>query len=629
VAAEPEVISAATANTATSVPAAPVPGVPAITAEVDASSGALSLRDAQGVQLAGMRLAVRSSGGKRASQARLATPQNRSIHDWRLAALGDAGWMARAMVRTKTGSWDVRLSQRDQAAPVQIQARFLLSEATMIGEEALVLRFSGLAGAEVLNRAYAKVPVSSGLTVDRWTPQRLSLDLGGGTASLEAKAESMRLEGLPSTVLQVVLHADHHGNHPYRPFEQCQDVHEDGVAPDRSKRSPSPRKAGDSLRVTARLHLGSGPELLPLRYPRGQRAALVFTDHADQSDLPKLRALMYGQSSGPEDGGFVGHGLSLTKTVFHRSMARRPIQLSDPDYAATLRALVGQGIEIGPHSVGDGPDKREKTAESLPAYAAIGGAPVWIDHQPSTNCEALSSQGADPSSRYFLVDQLKAQGYRYVWAGTDVAEPSDGINLFDPGRPRARPAVLYPHSAVDPDTEAPLMLFSSVWRYHDTKTFLDKFSDARLDKLEHDRGLHIAHTYLDSLSSAAGHRGKSLLVQEGDVTRIKPEVEAWLRGLSTRQSAGRLWVSGLVAVADHLVGMDQLRLDREPAGYRLRTQHAVRGASFMVPGRVVVPSVDGKLIASSQIRRDPDGTVFWLDLEAGSEHHLSWSDTLE
>jgi hypothetical protein len=75
--------------------------------------------------------------------------------------------------------------------------------------------------------------------------------------------------------------------------------------------------------------------------------------------------------------------------------------------------------------------------------------------------------------------------------------------------------------------------------------------------------------------------------------------------------------------------MDQLRLDREPAGYRLRTQHAVRGASFMVPGRVVVPRVDGKLLASSQIRRDPDGTVFWLDLEAGSEQHLSWSDTPE
>jgi hypothetical protein len=338
---------------------------------------------------------------------------------------------------------------------------------------------------------------------------------------------------------------------------------------------------------------------------------------------------MYGQSTGPEDGGFVGHGLSLTKTVFHRSRSGRPIQLSEPHYAATLRALAGQGIEIGPHSVGDGPDKREKTAESLPAYAAVGGAPVWIDHQPSTNCEALSSEGVDPSSRYFLVDQLKAHGYRYVWAGTDVAEPSDGINLFDPGRPRARPAVLYPHSAVDPDTGSPMMLFSSVWRYHDTKTFLDKFSDARLDRLEHDRGLHIAHTYLDSLSSAAGHRGKNLLVEQGGVTRLKPEVEAWLAGLATRHSEGRLWVSGIVAVADHLVAMDQVRMDPGPAGYRVRSKLAVRGASFMVPGRVVLPSVDGELLPSSQIRRAPDGTVFWLNLEPDRDHHLSWTDAPE
>jgi hypothetical protein len=75
--------------------------------------------------------------------------------------------------------------------------------------------------------------------------------------------------------------------------------------------------------------------------------------------------------------------------------------------------------------------------------------------------------------------------------------------------------------------------------------------------------------------------------------------------------------------------MDQVRLNPEPAGYRLRSSHAVRGASFMVPGRDVVPSVDGELLASSQIRRDSEGTVFWLDLEAGSDLHLSWSDAPE
>jgi hypothetical protein len=333
---------------------------------------------------------------------------------------------------------------------------------------------------------------------------------------------------------------------------------------------------------------------------------------------------MTGTSEDGGTGGFVGHGLGLTKTVFHRGRHRGPLQLSVPAYAEEVRRLIAAGVEIGPHSVGSGADKREKTAESLAVFTAMGAAPVWIDHQPATNCEALSSRGADPTSRFFVVDHLRSHGYRYAWAGTDVKEPSDEINLFDPARPQAHAPVLYAHSLIDPDPQTPIRLFSSVWRYHDIGTFLAKYDSGRLDQLEADRGLHIAHTYLDSLSRSAGHRGKSLLMRDGATVRVRPEVDTWLAGLAARQSDRRLWVSGVVAMADHLLAMASVSLSPVSGGVRIRSEEAVRGASFLIPGHPVDVRLDGQPVGTQA--QDVEGLVVWLDLAAGSESILTWTE---
>ena len=202
----------------------------------------------------------------------------------------------------------------------------------------------------------------------------------------------------------------------------------------------------------------------------------------------------------------------------------------------------------------------------------------------------------------------------------------DGINLFDPGNPNAKPAIVYTHSAIDPSTQAPIRLFSSIWRYHDTATFLAKYSDSQLDRLEDDRGLHIAHTYLDSFSQAEGHRGKSLLEKSGDIYRLRPEVASWMVGLGKRQKAGRLWVPGVAALADHLVAMSEVRIDPVDSGMRIRSGRPVHGASFLIPRRLVSPKLDGGHLPRSQVRKGKDGTVFWFDMLAGGDHLVTWEE---
>ena len=449
--------------------------------------------------------------------------------------------------------------------------------------------------------------------------------MAGGALSLHGHAQAMRVAGSASDALEVVLEADHHKNHPFRPFRECVDAYDPEASPERMSRSPAPRKAGDRLSVRARLWPSEGPGLLPLRYARGYRAALVFTDHADQSRLAHLQALMYGSSAEGASGGFVGHGLGMTKSVFERSRRRGPLQLSEPAYRAAVSTLVQQhGIEIGPHSVGDGPDKREQTAASLPEFKSIGGAPVWIDHQPMTNCEALCNEGASPGSRYYLVDQLKAHNFRYAWAGTDIKAPPDGLNMFEPGRLQARVPVLYSHSAVDPDLERPILLFSAVWQYHVLDRFLREFSDERIDRMEAERGLHIAHTYLDAMNNGPGHRGKSLMEAVGDEVRLKAPVATWLAGLGRRQHAGTLWVAGIVAVADHLTGMQSVKIDGQGREARVRATEEVQDASFLIPGAAVTPSVNGRALRPAQFRQEDDGTVLWLELKPGVDYRLTW-----
>jgi len=587
----------------------------------------LTLKGEDGKALVGLRAAVRGGSSSSVSGARTGGAQTRTVHTWAVKG-GDGGdWVASAEIPVEGSVWTVTLAFNADQQVVDIHAQVRHQRPMYLSQQALVLRLSGLDDADVVDRAYRRVPAAGGQLIDAWTPKRLRLFASGRSVVLDAQAQSMQIAGQPSTVLEVSLEADHRDNHPLRIFKDCHKVYDAENVPRRSDRSPVPRVKGQVDEVSARLFLGSDPTVLPLRYPRGFRSALVFTDHADQARLDRMQAVMYGHS-GPDahkapSGGFVGHGLAMTKTLFHRSRLRGLTQLSLPEYAQEARRLAAAGIELGPHSVGDGPDKREKTRDSLAAFQQIGGSPVWIDHQPATNCEALCSEGADPSSRYYLVDLLREFGYRYAWAGTDVREPSDGINLFDPERFSRRPAVLYRHAAIDRERDG-LWLFSSLWRLYGSTELIQRYSQSKLDGLERDRGLHIAHTYLDSAGGAGTLMGKTILRRAADGYRLADAFDSWLGQLSERQAKGGVWVPGVAALAEHLVSMRGVEVAAAAEGVLIRSSSSVSGASFLLPGVEGLVVVDGRPLSAEAQRLEPQGRVFWLDLEAGKAVAVHW-----
>jgi hypothetical protein len=309
-----------------------------------------------------------------------------------------------------------------------------------------------------------------------------------------------------------------------------------------------------------------------------------------------------------------------------------------------MRKAVGSDIEIGPHSVTgleDTADATRLAMEAMERHQPAGMPRVWIDHQPSTNCEALSNEGAGARERsrprFNVLGLLRELGYTAAWAGFDQRSPRDGIDLFDPGRPGTYRPVLYSHTRID-DHENPLMLFSSLWRAVAYERFLEHYTDNRLEILSKQRGLHIAHTYLDTHVPGSKGLGKwTLLERDSDgAYRLKEGADGLFARLAARQDRKEIWVAGIGAIARHMAAMGQIRIRYlSDGGFSLTNEGdgPVISASFLLPNaprfRGVTPVMsasgsDGELDLPHGMERD--GFTFELSLPAGATKTVTLRD---
>ncbi len=372
------------------------------------------------------------------------------------------------------------------------------------------------------------------------------------------------------------------------------------------------RLPGDRDRAVVQLAVAApdAPSLAIARYPEGRDAALVITDHADQSAPDELTALAFGRSDAIEPvGGFLGHHLALTKSLFFHGDEKRP-QLEDPRVMAAAEALFGGGSEIVPHSATAAPDSRETTRAALEAFRHFQTV-TWIDHQPETNCEAFINQGYRPSGPFRIADLLEANGYRYLWSADDARAGT--LDLL--ARPMSeRAPTLWPLGRFAPDDDGERRLFRSSWMFLETRRFLAALAPARLDQLARRRGLAVLHTYLETLHDRGTKFGqRNLLVRRPDgVVATDPRFEALLGDLERRQESGALWVTTLRDLGDHLRALESVAVRYLADGTaELRTTSVVHGATLLAPRGVTVLVNDLKPLT----RRGSDGeTVFFLDL---------------
>jgi hypothetical protein len=497
----------------------------------------------------------------------------------------------------------------------------------------LTLRWPGAPWA--VGRTLAWAPVAGRARVERGTP--LLVEAGGAVLAGGpgwAAAEVARA----GAGVEVRLVLDEPAARPFSTYEDCLDAlpiagagqHVSWAALERRRPlAGAPRAAGEEDRARAKLYpRGDGP-FVPVvleRWPAGARAAVVFTDHADRTDPDALRAVLYGDSDRRAEGrvgaGFLGRGLALTRSFFVHA---RGGALEDPEVQDLADALAAAGSEVSLHSITPDRDPRGAVAAGLAAAARWRPA-TWIDHEPYTNCEALSSRGGGVAPPWGIRDLLVAAGVRWVWAAGDLGSGATRVvNLLGGAADEARAAV-FP-LPLDPR----LWVFRSTMFYDRPAALAAALSDAALEALEAERGLFVAHTYLAPAARTThtpDHLAR-LAVREAAPGRlvIDPDLDAALARLAARAAAGRLASLTWVETGDRLRALGDVEVAYRADGaaeIRNLGEAPLAGLTVALPAAGLDLDLTGALLAG----REDDGgwTRLWFDLPPGGRAVLRASD---
>ena len=541
------------------------------------------------------------------------------------------------VARDDLASASVVFSVHPAGEVLEVATTILYHEDVSVGAEELSLTFDGASGAGydhalervVVSRARsASAKGTKQLHIPNHTPRHI--EVGSGERSLFIDAA-----GIPGVMLtagkdnlEATFELDHREHHPLKIYNGCTDP---AGLPTRWL-DETPRRRGEQ--VTHRLLIWPGKTLgdapLPMRYPRGYRAAIAMTDHADQGTAKRTRAFAYGaEDAGPESArGWVGRGLSYTKTVFAVDSKGYEPQLDDPAFKELYDQMIADGVEPGLHSVTGVTDERALNAREIAAFGKSYKQAAWIDHGPERNCEAITNQGWDASSKeYFLTDLLLAAGVEVWWAVLDIPVRGSRLDMLAESHAKRR-AVIWLQERLRSGPAVPLM-FASAWFFQARSTFLRRFSSKNLDRLIQDHGLLLAHTYLDVWATSEKFGKRTLLETRDGKVQLRDEADEVFARIQALQEEGLLLTEGVARLAPHLRESLRARILPTTDGYRITHtgKTALEAMTIRAPARKANADVFIDGVSSKDVRQTSDaGAVdVWFDLAPGQTRTLKFS----
>jgi len=618
--------------------AAAGPDAPSYT--VTLGTGGPQLLDGAGLLLMDLAPELRFSGSRSSSESTLRTVPLPALVWERSAKEGK--WAATGVSEEDPYRVTLRYSGMEGDPRIFCEATVEHTGRFYPQVEALSYVTGAVGNGFVLHRDQQVRRIDAAFQLDPWTyklaffgrkPSSVAFVGGFGIPSARLAAET---DG--SYALDIEL--DHAGNHPFEVYEGCHD--KTSTKHPKQQMGRQVRRPGESRSYSFMFVAGNPTPVRISRLPRGYRAALSFTDHADQSSTEKLAALLYGDSKADPTtavGGFIGHNLGFTKTVFAINRGSYSPQLERSDYHRLLATAVGlvDSFEVGSHSpsgLRDNPGETLPSLERLHGFQRGGssGEPVgmvWIDHQPDTNCEAVTNLGWNPDSEWFMLDGLAKLGFRYFWAGHDVKLRAGRLNMLKSAVPDARVSLLYSNNRFSERAgqSEGLYLWPSFWTFSKRDRFYGLFSDEALLRLIDEEGIHIAHSYLDSFRRKGRFKNRSHFVRRNKRLVMRPEMDERLQRMEELQAKGDLWVAGIGVIGDHLLKLPEIDLEYTPEGkcrITNRGSRKVANATFFLPSMKGRPriTIDGRTVA---VRSSHGRKFFWLDLGAGESVELALS----
>ena len=433
---------------------------------------------------------------------------------------------------------------------------------------------------------------------DLYSPKVVKFD--NGLSFLDDDTmQSMRLRAIGKTS-QCSFYSDNQVNHPFKYYVK-------NGAGNKADISSQSRKIGDSYTssLTFSVSPGTTPEsLIKTRQPYGYHAVLVLTNHADTEKTETINAIAYGteDTTSPDYGskGIVGRGLGWTKSVFVAWQNAPYNDLNDAGFKSLHDQLYKDRVEIIANTITDDTDTRTEVENGLKRLSGYG-ARNWIDADAANgtkNWEDIASQGTIKGDANYILDLLDAQGYEYAWSYIDMTISGYDLNMLNPSVVGANTSFFYYNNRIDDDPSNNTRIY--LWSTLNTKKKPELYyTNANVDSLISQRGVHIGHEYMGGL--ATENHAWYVNPSNGKIS-IFPAFDDELAYIASKRDAGLLWTPTMAEFGDYLKLQKSVSISFISSGtYKVTNNNSesINGLTLLAESNVVSVNLDGRALSLS------------------------------
>lgn len=411
--------------------------------------------------------------------------------------------------------------------------------------------------------------------------------------------------------------------------------------------SASNYRKNDKVNGEIRLRLGSDANLFPqiLPYPHGTEASILFTEHADWTNVQSHRAVCLGSEeiTQLEDatGGFAYYDIPVTKSVFYSNPdSANNLRASDtifsdlhatitthPEFEDLLNQLHNAGFEICLHTPDQYTTTRAIMEESLEYMQERFPSPTWIDHgynnAPHNNRENAVCDGMMPGKEHNYTDLWKEYGVRYFWnpyyEDVTVYAPWTFDNHLQ--IPYSGFGHSFPMQFAAQHPNYPDFVFWPTWSGLEVQddALWDYFlSDYRIEELCRNGGIQPYHVYPAWVHLRKGFwqwNEDSLMVAAPGFNRALERLGRW-------RDEGRLWIPTVAEWMDHTLAVKNVQFIQTGAREGIitnPTEKVIHGISLGLNDTEI--RISGKKVERKTVGKQQR---CWIDLEAGESVNVSW-----
>jgi hypothetical protein len=449
-----------------------------------------------------------------------------------------------------------------------------------------------------------------------------------------------RNTGLSSSQLNtrgkfVSLNLDYAADHLLIHYPQKEDTSDFFV-----DRSASQFKRGQTSQNTFSLYIGLPVQPIPrlMQLPNGFEAAIIWTEHADWTNIRTQRAVNFGHEDITEassaEGGFVKWGIPVTKSVFYDNpdsisnseISRRIFNeehatiKTDTAFRNLLDQLFQRGHELCLHTPEQYTSTPQVMGSALNFMKNHYQSSSWIDHGYNNglrnNRENLVCDGLNTRSDWYAAVLWKQFGIQYFWnASVEELRPFEGWG-FDgqfiipfPGFGDAFPDPLI---AKHPDIDGLLWATTGTLEVPEDRLWDYYFHPARIAQLTAYRSIWINHVYPAWADETKGF----WTWDENNKIIAMPGFNKALERISIHHKKGHILPITINEFLNYHTALKQIDYQLQTDGNLRLTNNSgqtIFGLSLIINARNI--TVNGVKPQSKMIGNE---TVFWFNFAPNS-----------